>query len=73
MVVRLLGYLGYMAGGHVLEINGVLSVKEAVDRALGERKWEGVLLILNGRIVEDLEESVSEDDELIITLPTAGG
>lgn len=73
MVVRLLGYLGYMAGVHVLEINGVLSVKEAVDIVLGNRKWEGVLLILNGRIVEDLEEPVSEDDELIITLPTAGG
>jgi len=35
--------------------------------------WDGILLILNGRLVCNEAEAVKEDDELVITLPTAGG
>lgn len=83
MRVRLLGYLSYVAGRETLELE-VRSLGEAVERlsrmeGIGEvlfrdgRLWEGVLLILNGRVVHgDVEVSGSED-ELVITLPTAGG
>ncbi|MCX8076609.1 MAG: MoaD/ThiS family protein [Aquificaceae bacterium] len=85
MRVRLLGYLGYVAGRDILELKDARSVREALEslselgalRELLYRKegilWEGVLLILNGRVVKSMEESVGEGSELVITLPTAGG
>jgi molybdopterin converting factor small subunit len=82
MRVKLLGYLGYMVGSQTVEINGVNSVKDVIDKLLSIHrgideilcnKSESIILILNGKLVENLEEPVKEGDELVITLPTVGG
>lgn len=84
MRVKLLGYLGYVAGKEVIEIENVKNIKEVLDRVSslkgmdallynGGQLWDGILLILNGRLVCKDTEVVKEDDELVITLPTAGG
>jgi molybdopterin converting factor small subunit len=82
MRVRLLGYLGYIVGSQTVEINEVNSLKDVIDKLLSMHKAideilrnnpESIILILNGKIVENLEEPVKEGDELVITLPTAGG
>jgi molybdopterin converting factor small subunit len=82
MRVKLLGYLGYMVGSQTVEINGVNSVKDVIDKLLSMHrgideilcnKSESIFLILNGELVENLEEPVKEGDELVITLPTVGG
>ncbi|MEZ0361576.1 MAG: MoaD/ThiS family protein [Hydrogenobacter sp.] len=84
MRIRLLGYLAYVMGEEVLEVKGIRSVEEAIKRVAdmkdtggiifsGNGLWEGVLIILNGEVVEDFKKQVHEGDELIITLPTAGG
>lgn len=84
MRVRLLGYLAYVAGKEVIEIENVKTIKDVLDRISnlkgmdtllydGGHLWDGILLILNGRLVCNEAEAVKEDDELVITLPTAGG
>ncbi|WP_340695491.1 MoaD/ThiS family protein [Hydrogenobacter thermophilus] len=84
MRIRLLGYLAYVMGEEVLEVEGIRSVEEAIKRVAdmkdtggiifsGNGLWEGMLIILNGEVVEDFKKQVHEGDELIITLPTAGG
>ncbi|ADO45516.1 thiamineS protein [Hydrogenobacter thermophilus TK-6] len=83
MMVRLLGYLGYIAGEQIVKIGEVTSVREVLNEVAkrkgignplysGDGIWEGILFILNGRVIQNLEEPVSEDDELVITFPTAG-
>jgi molybdopterin converting factor small subunit len=82
MRVKLLGYLGYMVGSQNVEIDGVNSVKDVIDKLLSMHRgideilynnYESIILILNGELVKNLEEPVKEEDELVITLPTAGG
>ncbi|MFN3813315.1 MAG: MoaD/ThiS family protein [Aquificaceae bacterium] len=84
MRVKLLGYLGYVAGKEVIEVGNVKDIKDVLDRLStlkgmdvllynGDMLWEGILLILNGKVVGKDTEVVKEDDELVITLPTAGG
>lgn len=84
MRVKLLGYLSYVAGGDSFELRDVKSVEEAIRRLSNlagieglifheKGLWEGVVLILNGELISELNVPVKDDDELVITLPTAGG
>lgn len=83
MRIKLLGYLGYMAGRDSIELKAS-SLSEAIDILsqmeeikdllfVGGKPWEGVLFILNGRVVHGDVEVLGDDDELVISLPTAGG
>ncbi|ADC89057.1 hypothetical protein Thal_0422 [Thermocrinis albus DSM 14484] len=84
MKVKLLGYLAYRVGHDTVEVYGVRSVRELI-RSLAKfygmeevffkdgDVWEGVLIIVNGKLVGIDFEDLKEEDEIVLSLPTAGG
>lgn len=85
MKVVLLGYLNVIIGQKIIEIskNKVATVKDVVEFLSdeykighlffkGDKLWDGIIFIVNGKIT-DQNYLLDDSDELVITLPTAGG
>lgn len=85
MKVVLLGYLNVAIGQRIVEISkdSVVTVKDVVNYLVeqynirhmffkGDKLWEGIIFMVNGKII-DQDFFLEDCDELVITLPTAGG
>lgn len=85
MKVVLLGYLNLVIGQRTVEISrdSVVTVKDVVNYLVeeynirhlffkGDKLWEGIIFMVNGKII-DQNFFLEDCDELVITLPTAGG
>lgn len=84
MRIKLLGYLSYVLEKDFIEMKDVKNIEEVLKEMSNMKRikdllydehgniTEGILIILNGNIVNK-NMALNDDDELIITLPTTGG